>query len=108
MEGVLLSQDLQGIQSRLKRRTHRPFFDVRSHDFKTFAKLFGQSGRIGMRVVSLEEIIFSRENVFNAGPSGLHDQGRSNPATRRHSAKVEGLLDVLGIAVPRAKAGGLM
>src|SRR5260370_23743262 len=61
-----------------------------------------------MPVVSLKEIIFSRENVFNAGPSGFDDQGRSDAAARGHAAKVECLLDVVGVAVPCAKAGGLM
>ncbi len=61
-----------------------------------------------MRVVSFEEIIFSRENVLNAGPSGLHDQSGSNAAARRHAAKVESLLDVIGVTIPCAKARGLM
>src|SRR5260370_1407015 len=108
MKGALLSQDLESVQSRLDRRANRPFLDVRSQDFKTFAKLFSQSCGIGMRVVSLEEIIFPRENVFNTGPSGLDDQGRRDAAARRHSAKVECLLNVLGVAVPCAKAGGLV
>ena len=61
-----------------------------------------------MRVVCLKEIISSRKNVLNPGPSGLDDQGRCDPATRRHPAKVECLLDVVGVAVPCAKAGRLM
>src|SRR5260370_40024709 len=61
-----------------------------------------------MRVVRVKEIIFSREDVFDTGPSGLHDQGGSDAAARRHPAKVECFLDVLGVAVPCTKAGGLM
>src|SRR5260370_479068 len=61
-----------------------------------------------MRVVSLEEIVFSRENVFNAGPPGLHDQGGSDAAARRPAAAAESFLDVLGVTVPCAKAGGLI
>src|SRR5260370_12567557 len=61
-----------------------------------------------MRVVSLEELVFSRENVFKAGPPGVHDQGGSDAAARRHAAEVESFLDVLGVTVPCAKAGGLM
>jgi len=52
-----------------------------------------------MRVVRLKKIIFSREDVFDTGPSGLNDQGRSDTAARRHPAKVECFLHVLGVAV---------
>src|SRR2546422_2668475 len=61
-----------------------------------------------MRVVSLKKVILPREDVFDTGPSGLHDQGRSDTAARRHAAKVECFLDVLGVAVPCTKSGGLM
>src|SRR5258708_21935924 len=98
MKGTLPSQDRESVQSRLDRRTNRPFLDVRSQDFKTFAELFSQSCGIGMRVVSLEEIIFPRENVLNTGPSDLDDQGRCDAASRRHSTKVECLLNVLCVA----------
>src|SRR5260370_4804724 len=108
MKGALLSQDLESVQSRLDRRTSRAFIDVRSQDFKTFAKLFSQSCGVGMRVVSLEEIIFSRENVLDSGPPRMDNQCRCNTAARRHSTKVECLLNVLGVAVPCAKAGGLV
>jgi len=43
MKGALLSEDLESVQSRLDRRTNRPFLDVRPQDFKTLAKLFSQS-----------------------------------------------------------------
>src|SRR5260370_25335698 len=108
MERTLLPQYLESIECRLDRRTYRPFLDIRSRNLIALAKLFGQSGRIGMRVVSVKEIIFSREDVFDTGPSGLHDQGGSDAAARRHPAKVECFLDVLGVAVPCTKAGGLM
>src|ERR1700704_2110458 len=108
MERALLLEDLEGIECRLDRRTYRPFFDIRSRNLITLAELFDESRRIGMRVVSRKEIIFPREDVFDAGPSGLHDQGRSDTAPRRHAAKVKGFLDVLGIAVPCTKAGGLV
>ena len=61
-----------------------------------------------MGVVSLKEIILSREDVLDTGPSGLNDQRRCDTAARRHPAKVECLLDVLGVPVPCTKAGGLM
>src|SRR6267378_2646365 len=61
-----------------------------------------------MRVVSLKEIILPGEDIFDTGPSGLNDQGRGDTAARRHAAKVECFLDVLGVAVPCTKAGGLM
>ena len=61
-----------------------------------------------MRVVSLKKVILPREDVFDTGPSGLHDQGRSDAAARRHAAKVECFLDVLGVAIPCTEAGGLM
>src|SRR5258708_104508 len=108
MERTLLPQYLESIECRLDRRTYRPFLDIRSRNLITLAKLLGQSGRIGMRVVSLKEIIFSREDVFDTSPSGLHDQGGSDAASRRHAAKVECFLDVLGVAVPCAKARGLV
>src|SRR5260370_36005135 len=88
--------------------TEGPFLDIRSRNLIALAKPFGQSGRIGMRVVSVKEIIFSREDVFDTGPSRLNDQGGSDAASLRHAAEVECLLDVLGFAVPCAKAGGLM
>src|SRR6266436_5292061 len=61
-----------------------------------------------MRVVSFKKIILPREDVFDTGPSGLHDQGRGDTAACGHTAKVECFLDVLGVAVPCTKAGGLM
>src|SRR5260370_42578405 len=108
MERTLLLQDLQGIERRLDRRTHGPFLDIRSRNLIALAKLFGQSGRIGMRVVSVKEIIFSREDVFDTGPSGLNDQGRSDAAARRHSANVERFLHMLGVAISCAEAAGLL
>src|SRR5229473_4985249 len=61
-----------------------------------------------MRVISLKKIILPREDIFDTRPSRLNDQGRGDTAARRHAAKVECFLDVLGVAVPRTKAGGLM
>src|SRR6267142_5526144 len=100
MEGMLLHQDLKRIECRLDRRTYRPFLDVRSRDLITLAELLGKSGGIGMRVVSLKKIILPREDVFDTGPSGLNDQGRSDATARGHAAKVECFLDVLGVAIP--------
>src|SRR5260370_6544632 len=108
MERTLLPQYLERIECLWDRRTHRPFLDIRSRNLIALAKLFGQSGRIGMRVVSIKQIIFSREDVFDTSPSGRHDKGGSDAASRRHAAKVECLLDVLGVAVPCAKARGLV
>src|SRR5258708_21024106 len=108
IEGTVFPQDLEGIECRLDRRTYRPFLDIRSRNLITLAKLFGQSRRIGMRVVRLKKIIFSPEDVFDTGPTGLNDPDRSDTAARRHSPKVECFLHVLGVAVPCAKAGGLM
>src|SRR5467141_5082738 len=61
-----------------------------------------------MRVVSLKKTILPREDIFDTRPSRLNDQGRGDTAARRHAAKVECFLDVLGVPVPRTKAGGLM
>src|ERR1700730_11886493 len=108
MERTLLPQDLEGIECRLDRRAYRPLLDVRSRNLITLAELFDQSPRIGMRVVGLKEIIFPREDVFDTGPPRLYDQGRGDTAARRHPAKVECFLDVLGIAVPGTEAGGLV
>src|SRR2546429_2786828 len=56
----------------------------------------------------LEEIILPRQDVLDARPSRLDNQRRCDSAARRHAAEVECFLDVVGVAVPCAKAGGLM
>src|SRR2546429_1761595 len=52
----------------------------------------------------LEEIILPRQDVLDARPSRLDNQRRCDSAARRHAAEVECFLDVVGVAVPCAKA----
>ena len=61
-----------------------------------------------MRIVGLEEIIFSGEDIVDAGPTRLDEQRGGDAAARGHAAKKKSFLDVLGVAIPGAESGGLL
>src|SRR5215471_13804923 len=61
-----------------------------------------------MRLVRLEEVVGSRENVIYTGPAGVNQQCRRDSTARRHAAEDKALLDVLAIPIPGGNPGGLL
>ena len=105
---ALFAEDFQRVERSLDRRAHGPFLDVRTRHFVALAELVDQPSGIGLGIVSGEEIIFSGEDVVDAGPTRLHEQRGSDPAPRSHAAEVKGFLHVLGVAIPCPEPGGLV
>src|SRR6516164_4992474 len=61
-----------------------------------------------MRLVRLEEVVCSREDIFYSGPARMNQQCRRDSATRRHTAEYKTFLDVLAVSIPRSNTGRLL
>ena len=98
LEGVALLEQLQRIERRLNRRSHAPFLDVRAHQFEALAQFVDEPVGIGAGRVREQEVVVAREDVVDAVPPGVDQEGRRHATACRHAAKGERLLDVIGVA----------
>ena len=106
--GRRLRRILDRVERRLDRRADRPFLDVGPGDLVPLAELLDEHRRIARRRVRLEEVVGAREHVVDAGPAELDEQRRGDAVARRHAAEHEGLLDVIGVALPGRDARRLL
>ena len=105
LERMLLAQIDHRVERRLDRAAGAPFLDDGLGDLVTLAELVDEGRGIGLRRIGLEEVLVAGEDVVDSGPSGLDQQGRGDAVARRRGAEHEGLLGVLGVALPGAEAG---
>src|SRR5258708_14637741 len=64
------------------------------------AELVNQHRRMGLRRVGLEKIVRARQNVVDAGPSRMNQQGCSDPVPRPGAGEYKALLDMVGVTFP--------
>src|SRR5215471_14357729 len=61
-----------------------------------------------MRLVCLEEVVGSGEDVVYTRPAGVNQQCCRDSASRRHTAEYEAFLDVLTVSIPGGNTGALL
>ena len=98
-------QIFERVERRLNRTSRCPLLQGREHHPVDYAKLVDHPRRIRFRVIRLHEIVGAGQNIVDATPALVNDQGSVDPVARSHGAEQESLFDVLGIAAPRADAG---
>jgi hypothetical protein len=108
VEGMLPQHDFERIERSLDGRSHCPLLDARRCDLVAFSEFVDERFLVTMRSIGQQEIVVSRHDVVDPIPAGLNQQRGGDPAARRHAAEDEALLDVVGIAIPRSDARGLL
>ena len=103
-----LRRCLERVERRLNRRTDGPFLDVGARDLVALAELVHEHRRVVLRRERLEEVVRAGQHVVDAGAAGFDQQRGRDAVSRGHAAEIERFLDVLGVALPRCDARGLL
>src|SRR5947207_10847239 len=78
------------------------------HELETGAELVRETARLRLLAERGEEVIAAGKCVVDRGKARRHHHGAGDPVARAHAAEVEGLLYVLGVAMPVRDAGRLL
>ena len=79
-----------------------------AHHLVTLTELVHDEGRVVLWYECLKEAVGARQDVVDAGPARVNKKRSRHAVARGHAAEIEGLLDVIGIALPGREARCLL
>ena len=89
-------------------RAYGPLLDIGASDLVTLAEFVDQAFGIGLGIERQQEIVGAGHDVVDAGAADLDQQRGGDAVARGETGEDQRLLDVIGVALPRGDAGGLL